>query len=242
MYRGNRIAVVIPVYNEERFIGGTVEQVPPFADEIYVIDDGSCDNTANVVNTLVRPRVRLIQHERNKGLGAAMSTGYKAALADKMDIVVKIDGDGQMPLELLEYLVAPIAEGKADYTKGDRLSNPEYRKGMPRFRLFGNLLLTWLTRVASGYKRLSDPQNGYTAISRKALEKINIDWIFPYYGAANDVLIQLGANNLRVRDIPMPAKYGGERSSIKYLVYIPRVSSLLLRRFVWRLWRKYIKR
>ena len=242
MYKNRRIGIVIPCYNEERFIRGVIEEMPSFADRIYTIDDGSRDNTADVVKSLSDPRVTLIRHGANKGLGAAITTGYKAALKDGVDIIVKLDGDGQMPADYIESLLIPLVEGKADYTKGDRLSNLSDRKGMPRMRLFGNLLLTWLSRIATGYWHLSDPQNGFTAISKKALEDIKPDTLYSFYGNANDVLVRLNINNFKIQDVPMPSRYGEEKSSIKYRTYIPKVSLLLLRRFVWRLWKKYIKR
>lgn len=240
MYRGHKISVIIPVYKEENFIRNTISSLPDFIDKIHVIDDGSPDKVSHVVKSLPDTRVELIQHEVNKGLGAAICTGYKAALKEQIDIVVKIDGDGQMNPDYMKDLLIPIVDKKADYTKGDRLSNPEHRRVMPKFRLIGNFILTWQTRIASGYWHVSDPQNGYTAISRKALENIDINNIYSYYGAANDILVKLNASNLKVADVPMPAVYGKEKSSIKYKEYIPKVSSLLLRRFLWRLRVKYI--
>ena len=240
MYKGNKIGVVIPAYNVERFIKDTIDEVPAFVDRIYIIDDGCYDNTANIVQVLSNHNVYLVQHGRNKGPGAATVTGYQAALKDKMDIVVKLDGDGQMPSERIEHLIMPIIENGVDYTKGDRLSNPAHRGNIPKFRLFGNILLTGLTRIASGYWHLSDSQNGFVAISKRALENIDVATIYPYYGYLNDILVRLSVNNFRVLDIPMPAKYQGEKSSIKYKFYIPKVSFLLLRRFLWRLWRKFV--
>lgn len=241
MYKEHRVAVVIPAFKVEKFIRNTIEGLPSFVDRIYVIDDGSPDGTADVVLSLNHSRVNLIRHETNRGPGAALSTGYQAALADNMDIAVKVDGDGQMPPEQIENLILPLVEGRADYTKGDRLCNSEYCQSMPRFRLFGNRMLTWLTRLASGYWHLSDAQNGFTAISKKALQSINQN-LYPYYGYLNDLLAQLNVHRFEVIDIPMPAKYGSEKSSIKYRVYIPKVSFLLLRRFLWRLWKKYLRR
>lgn len=242
MYKQYRVGVVIPAYNVEGFIRETVEELPAFVDRIYVVDDGSVDNTALVVRSLgENGRLRLIQHPQNKGPGAATSSGYKAAMADGIDIIVKSDGDGQTPLEYLEDILIPIAQGDADYTKGDRLSNSGYSNGMPKFRRVGNFLLTWLTRIASGYWRVNDPQNGFTGISRCALEKIEVGTIYPYYGYLNDMLVRLNICDCRVQDIPMPAKYGNEKSSIKYRRYIPKMSALLLRKFLWRLRRKYAR-
>ena len=235
MYENKKISVVIPAYNVEKHLKSTIEELPAFIDRVYVIDDGSSDNTACVVETLSNSRVCLIKHKTNKGPGAAMATGYKAALNDKMDIVVKLDGDGQMLPEEIRSLISPIIEKKVDYTKGDRLSNSNHRRTMPKFRLFGNFLLTWLTRIASGYWHVNDTQNGFVAISRQALENINIETIYPYYGYLNDILVRLNVSGFKFQDVPMPAKYGDEKSSIRLRSYIPKVCFFLVTRFLWRL-------
>ncbi len=240
MYKGHKIGVVVLAYNVEKFIVSTVEELPNFVDKVYVIDDGSVDKTAEVVRNLGYPQVILIEHGKNKGPGAGLKTGYQAALSDDIDITVKVDGDGQMPVEYMEPLIDPIVLGKADYTKGDRLSRVENRKGMPRFRLFGNLILTWLNRIASGYWNINDPQNGYTAISKSALNIVNSNNIYAYYGYLNDILVQLNIHHFKVIDVQMPSKYGEEKSSIKLRKYIPKLSAFLLRRFLFRLKRKYI--
>jgi len=240
MYDGREVGVVVLAYNVSEFIGDTIRSLPDFIDKIYVIDDGNVDNTSELVKSLNHNSVKLVQHETNMGPGAALSTGYKAALEDKMDIIVKVDGDGQMPADRIDDMIIPIIEGKADYAKGNRISNKDYRQGMPRFRLVGNLLLTWLTRIASGYWHLSDSQNGFTAISKAALQKINLE-LYPYYGYLNDILIQLNICSVRILEISMPAKYGKEKSSIQLRTYIPKLSFFLLRRFLWRLSVKYFR-
>lgn len=241
MYGSYKIGVVILAYNTEKQVRSTIENLPDFVDMIYAINDGSTDKTAEVIRNHKYSRVNLIQHERHGGPGLALSTGYKAALMDDMDIIIKVDGDDQMPLEQIESLIIPIAEGKADYTKGDRLSVPEHRQGMPHLRLFGNLILTWLTRITSGYWQLNDSQNGFTAICKDALQSVNLD-LYSYFGYLNDLLVQLNTHHCKIQDVPMPAKYGAEKSSIRLAVYIPKVSFLLMRRFLWRLWRKYLWR
>jgi hypothetical protein len=175
------------------------------------------------------------------GPGAAMSTGCCAAIKDSMDVIIKLDGDGQMSAVQMEDLIRPIAEGEVDYTKGDRLSVPGYQTGMPRFRLFGNHLLTALTRIASGYWRVNDTQNGYVASSRRALECININTIYPYYGYLNEILVRLNAKGFKIQDVAMPAKYGSEKSSIKFKRYLFKVSLILLTRFIWRMRYKYFR-
>ncbi|WP_433630403.1 glycosyltransferase family 2 protein [Halomicrococcus sp. NG-SE-24] len=183
-----------------------------------------------------------IRHEQNRGAGGAIKTGYLAAREDRVDVTVTIDADGQMDPEMMTRFIDPIAAGDAEYTKGDRLTNPEFRDNMPTFRLVGNWLLTGLTRIASGYWDLSDPQNGYTAISLAALEAVDIGSMYEYYGYCNDLLVKLNVAGMRVVDVPMPASYGDEESNIDYIDYIPKVSLMLLRNFFWRLATRYRSR
>lgn len=240
MYNQRKIGVIILAYNVGRFLKMTIEGLPVFIDQVYVIDDGSSDNTTNVVEALSNSRLRLIKHKTNQGPGAAIATGFKAALKDGIDIAVKIDGDGQMYPEKIEGLITPIIEGRVDYTKGERLSKPIYRRGMPRHRLLGNILLSWLTKIASGYWSINDPQCGFVAISKQAMKSIDIESIYPYFGYLNDILIRLNVKGFKVQDIPMPVKYGEEKSSIRMAVYIPRVSFLLLKKYFYRLKAKYL--
>jgi glycosyltransferase involved in cell wall biosynthesis len=239
MYKDFKIGTVVLAYNVGDRLEKTVRGVPGFVDRVYVVDDGSRDNTAASMEALADRGVSLIRHERNMGPGAAMATGCRAAFNDGMDIVIKIDGDGQMSMEHMESLINPIVAGEADYTKGDRISTPGYQKGIPGFRLFGNRLLTVLSRISSGYWSVNDTQNGYVAISRGALEDIDIDTIYHYYGYLNDILVRLNARGYRIRDVAMPAKYDGEKSSIRLERYIFKVSLILLTRFVWRLQYKF---
>ncbi len=185
-------------------------------------------------------RVVPIQHRENLGAGGAIKTGYLAALADKIDIVPTIDGDGQMDLEQLPKLLDPIVEDKADYAKGNRLLYKEFRSEMPAFRFFGNSILTFLTKIASGYWKTMDPQNGYTAISGYALANVGIENMYEYYGYCNDLLVKLNAKGMRVADVAIPAVYGDEESSINYTTYIRKVSGMLLKNFFWRLKVKYL--
>lgn len=176
-----------------------------------------------------------IRHETNQGRGGAVKTGYRAALADGMDIIVVMDGDGQMDPGQLDRLIDPIVTGVADYAKGNRLATAESRDGMSTWRLFGNALLTGLTRVASGYWQMTDPQSGYTAISRETLQWLDIDELYDDYGFLNDILVCLNANDARIVDVPMPAVYGDEKSGIQYHSFVPRLSLLLAAGFIRRL-------
>ena len=242
LYRGKRVAVVMPAYNEELLIGETLAGLPDFVARVYVINDCSTDRTQQVIEHCAEndPTIVSIEHETNLGPGAAICTGCRAALRDGMDIVATMDGDNQMDPHFIPELLDPIIDGKCDYTKGNRLASPEYRKGMSRWRFVGNSMLTLLTKIASGYWQLMDPQNGYTAISARALERIDLDTIYPRYGYLNDILVKLNIQGFRVVNVPHPSRYGREKSSIKYSTYIPRVSRLLLRDFFGRLKSKYV--
>lgn len=241
MYRDKKIAVVVPAYNEEILIKDTITSVPDYIDRIYAVNDCSTDKTAEIVEALAKDdqRIRCINHEKNGGVGAAIITGYRRALEDQMDVIAVMAGDNQMDPAILKSFLDPIIEGKADYTKGNRLLSPGFRKGMSSWRYFGNSVLTFLTKVSSGYWQMVDPQNGYTVVSSEALEKIDLDSVYPRYGYCNNMLCKLNVQGLRVMDINHPARYGNEKSKIRYGSYIVKVSNLLLSDFLWRLKMKY---
>ncbi len=242
-YRGRRIAVVVPAYNEEELIGEVLDGIPDYVAKVYAVNDGSSDRTGEIIEDYARrdPRVVPIHHSPNRGVGAAITSGYKRAIEDGMDIAAVMAGDNQMDPAYLPALLDPIVEGRADYTKGNRLINEAYRKGMPAWRSFGNSILTFLTKIASGYWQMMDPQNGYTAISVKALAELPLDSIYQGYGYCNNLLVWLNIHNMTVRDVAIPARYGREKSKIRYSTYIPRVSRLLLSNFLFRLKTKYIQ-
>ena len=241
-YRGHTIAVVVPAYNEEVLIGETLESIPGFVTRIYAVDDCSDDRTWNIIRDHAEKDWRIIpiHHEENKGVGASIITGYKKAQKDGMDIAAVMAGDNQMDPAFLPKLLDPIINGKCDYTIGNRLISPVYRKGMSKWRFFGNAVLTFLTKMASGYWKMVDPQNGFTAISARAMERITLDDIYPQYGYCNDLLVKLNVWGFRVINVPHPARYGREKSGIKYSSYIFKVSWLLFKDFLWRLKMKYI--
>lgn len=260
MYKGKHVAVVVPAYNEERFVGEVIETVPGFVDRIYPVDDCSTDDTWHEIRTAAarvnvetepapeltgvtdggRPdRVVPLRLDRNRGVGGAIKEGYRRALADGADVIAVMNGDGQMDPAQLDRLLEPVVEGRAAYAKGNRLQSSEHWTGMSRWRLFGNVLLTQLTRIASGYWQMTDPQNGYTAVSAAALEAIDLDAVYERYGFLNDMLVRLNATDVRIADVEMRAIYGDESSSIRYSRFVPRLSALLLTGFLWRLRRKY---
>jgi glycosyltransferase involved in cell wall biosynthesis/ActR/RegA family two-component response regulator len=242
-YREQNICVVIPAYNEELLIGRTLESVPDYIFRIYAVDDASTDRTPEIIREYAEKDVRIthIRHEVNAGVGASIATGYREALKEGMDIAVVMAGDNQMDPAYLPQFLDVIINRQADYAVGNRLQGSEFRTGMPRLRFFGNALLTLLTKIASGYWQLMDPQNGYTAISRRALERIEPGTIYPRYGYCNDILVKLNAYGFKAVNINHKARYNiGEISGIKYRTYIFRLSRLLLKDFLWRLKEKYV--
>ena len=241
MYQSYKLGIVVPVYNEEKLIVETLEGIPPEADRIYVVDDGSVDTTRQIIEGFNGDRFCVLSHSQNRGVGAAIVTGYKKALEENMDIAVVMDGDNQMDAKHLPELLAPIIKGKADFAKGNRLSNLQHRRGMSNWRFFGNWVLTLLTKIASGYWRIVDSQNCYTAVTRDTLKRIDLDRVYPRYGYCNDFLVKLNVAGCRVVDVPIPARYGKERSKIRYNLFITTVPPLLLRGFLWRLRMKYFK-
>jgi glycosyltransferase involved in cell wall biosynthesis len=259
MYRNNHVAVVVPAYNESSYVGEVIETVPDFVDRVYAVDDHSTDGTwdelcetADVMNASTRVDTPIadggqgedrfvvpIRHVENIGLGGAIKTGYRRAYADGMDVVAVMYGNGQMDPAILDRILDPVVSGRADYAKGNRLTTTD-RRGMPAVRRFGNLTLSLLTKIASGYWQMLDPQNGYTAISRRALDSLDIDALRDQYGFVNDVLIRCNAAGLRVADVPMCARYGDERSQVRLSKFVPSVSRLLVSGLLWRLRTRYL--
>lgn len=247
MYKNKKISLVIPAHNEERLIGPTLEGVPETIDRVYVIDDASQDSTCEVVEkyALIDPRVELIRHEVNKGVGAAIITGYQRSSADGYDIAVVVGGDNQMPLEVVEELLEPVANGEVDYTKGNRFLMPQVGlDGMPWTRFIGNALISIMTKMASGYYKIYDVVDGYTAISKRAIDMIDWGKAWKGYGYPMDFLVRLNAYGLKVRDIPRRAIYleGERQSQIKGIDYALRVTPMMVRGFFWRLLSKYLVR
>jgi dolichol-phosphate mannosyltransferase len=229
------IAVVVPAYNEERLLPKTLASIPDFIDQVIVVDDASRDATSESALRSKRPGLTVERHAHNQGVGAAIVTGYKRALRQGADIVVVMAADAQMDPSDLRPLLAPIVEGHADYTKGNRLSHPEVFRVMPWSRLAGSYALSLLTRPLSGYWSLLDSQCGYTAIHRRALERLDLDALYPRYGYPNDLLIQLGARRLRAQDVTVRPVYGDETSGFRPLTVAPKIMYVLGRALVKRL-------
>jgi glycosyltransferase involved in cell wall biosynthesis len=240
---GKRVGVVVPAHDEEQLIVETLGSMPDLVDRIYVVDDASADATAERAGTVSDPRVEVIRHEQNGGVGAAIVTGYRRALAEGIDVVCVMAGDGQMDPADLETLAGAVARGEVDYAKANRLVTGQAWNLMPRSRYLGNAMLSLLTKIASGYWHIADSQSGYTAIGRPTLAQLDLDRLYRRYGFPNDMLVALNIWNARVRDFPSRPIYGvGERSGIRLARVVPAISWLLLRRFFWRLGEKYVIR
>jgi dolichol-phosphate mannosyltransferase len=238
-----RIGVVIPCYRVTEHILSVLGAIGPEVGAIYVVDDACPQASGRFVQERVRdPRVRVLVRPENGGVGAAVMTGYRAALADGCAVVVKIDGDGQMDPQLLPRFVRPILEGRADYTKGNRFFNPVDVQGMPPLRLFGNTALSFMTKLSSGYWTLFDPTNGYTAIHAKLLAHLPLDRIATRYFFESDMLFRLGTLRAMVLDIPMPARYADEVSSLNIPAVLPGFLAGNTRNFFKRLVYNYFLR
>jgi glycosyltransferase involved in cell wall biosynthesis len=233
VFRGLRIAVVVPAFNERNKIAATVATVPDLVDDVIVVDDASRDDTAAQAAAAARSHpatVEVIRHAANRGVGGAITTGYRRALALGADIAVVMAGDGQMDPGDLPALLAPIARGDADYVKGNRFLHPEIWTAMPATRIVGNAVLSAATRVTSGYRHVFDSQCGYTAIHRRALTTIELDELFPRYGYPNDLLSRLHVANMRVVDVPVRPIYGAAwRSGINLTTAFHPIPWVLIR-------------
>lgn len=247
MYRDRKIALVIPAYNEEKLISRTLEGVPELIDAIYVIDDKSPDNQNEVIMACAArdPRIHLISHEENQGPGGAIITGYLQASRDAHDVAVVVGGDFQMNLSEVTSFLDPVIDGTADYAKGNRFMLSQLQDTlakMPKIRLIGNWIITVLTKIASGYYKTMDVVDGYTAISKKAIDVIDWSRAWKRYGYPMDFLIRLNAYGFRIVEVPRTAVYlpGERQSQIKGLSYALKVSPMLIRNFFWRLNFKYL--
>lgn len=235
-----------PAHNEETQIGKVIETMPNFVDRIVVVDDCSNDRTIEVVKKYQKNKngvVVLIRHETNQGVGGAIATGYKWARDNDFDVAVVMAGDGQMDPKDLPDILDPVVEGRADYTKGNRLLTGEAYQKIPKVRYFGNAFLSLLTKIASGYWHIADSQSGYTAINKKALEMIDWDEMYKRYGQPNDLLVRLNIYNFKIRDVLVAPVYNiGEKSGIKIKKVVFTIGWLLIKMFFWRMKEKYVIR
>jgi glycosyltransferase involved in cell wall biosynthesis len=242
---GKRVAVVVPAYNEAVLLPQTLARIPSFVDRVYVVDDASTDATADRARQAEAAdrRVILVSHERNRGVGAAIVSGYKRAVEERMDVACVMAADNQMDPDELSSLVDPVAAGEVDYAKANRLFTGQAWELIPHSRYLGNAVLSLLTKIASGYWHVADSQAGYTAISLPMLESLDLDRIYPRYGFPNDMLVHLNVWNARVRDVPSQPIYNvGEKSGIRLRHVVPKISWLLTKAFFWRMKEKYVIR
>lgn len=211
-----KVAVVIPSYKVVDHILGVIAAIGPECERIYVVDDCCPQQSGAYVQQHCQDvRVRLLRHDTNQGVGGAVCSGYRAALAEGMDVVVKIDGDGQMDPALLPQFLRPIIAAEADYCKGNRFYYLESLRSMPTLRLFGNAVLSLITKVSSGYWDLFDPTNGYTAIHAAVLRLLPLEKLSKRYFFESDMLFRLNVLRAVVVDVPMHARYGNETSNLR---------------------------
>jgi dolichol-phosphate mannosyltransferase len=232
-----RVAVVVPSYRVKSHVLAVIDAIGPEVSRIFAVDDCCPEGSGDFIEAHVTdPRVRVLRNVRNKGVGGAVVTGYRAAIEEGMDIVVKVDGDGQMDPALIPRFVAPVAAGEADYAKGNRFFSVTAVRSMPKLRLFGNAVLSFLTKLSSGYWSVFDPTNGYTAVHTRALAALDLDCLSERYFFETDMLIRLGEIRAVVVDVPMRAVYGDEVSGLK----INRILSEFLRKHMKAILRRII--
>jgi glycosyltransferase involved in cell wall biosynthesis len=245
MYKGKVISVVVPCFNEEHQIHKVVETMPVFVDHIVIVDDKSTDGTISRCLELknYHRRIVLVSHDENQGVGGAIASGYIWSRDNGVDAAAVMAGDAQMDPNDLPALLDPIVSGEVDYSKGNRLIWRGAYHMIPKKRFFGNSMLSFLTKIASGYWHVADSQTGYTVVNRSALDVIDWTSMYKRYGQPNDLLIRLNIENFRVRDIPVRPVYGvGEVSGIQIRRVIFTISQVLIKGFLRRMWEKYVVR
>jgi dolichol-phosphate mannosyltransferase len=237
------LAVVIPCYRVRHHILSVIAGLLPQVDAIYVVDDQCPERTGDFVASAVSdPRVKVIRNPTNEGVGGATMAGYAAAADDGHDVLIKIDGDDQMDPAYLAALIAPIIRGHADYTKGNRFFSRRFYDGMPAIRIFGNAVLSFVTKISTGYWDIMDPTNGYTAIHASVLPLLEVEQVAKRYFFETDMLFRLGLIRAVVRDVPIPARYAGEVSSLKIHRALPTFLAAHVLRFAKRLIYQYFIR
>lgn len=243
MLKGKKIVLLVVAYNEEHMIEGVLAKVPDYVDHVLLVDDCSLDNTSERARQAADEHglsLEIVRHEVNRGSGAAHSTGFRKALEAPFDVLVCIDGDGQMDLRLAQAMVEPIVDGDVDATKANRLHIDYSWQDIPRVRLYGSIALSLMTKLVSGYWNVFDSQSGYFAMSRDCVEKVAPSDLFPRFGWPNDLLVSLNTFSKRLGEVATPAIYNiGERSKLKpFKVALP-IFLLLTRLYVRRLFKKY---
>lgn len=240
MYQGAVVAAVVPAYKEEAHIATVITTMPDYVDRIVVVDDCSPDSTSEKAAATADPRLALVRHEVNKGVGGAILTGHRTAMSLGADVCVVMAGDAQMDPEYLPNLLDAVTDGGYGFAKANRFFRVGSYAGMPRYRVVGNVLLSFITKFASGYWHLFDPQNGYTAVRTSVLQELPLDQIANRYSFENDLLIHLNIRQVSAVDVPIPAVYGSEVSSIRLSRVVPELLALLFKGFWRRVWYRYV--
>ena len=240
MYKGATIAAVVPAFREEKMIALVIETMPEFVDHIVIVDDCSPDDTSGAVRRVDDPRVTLIRHEINQGVGGAIITGHIEAMNLGADVNVIMAGDAQMDPEHLPALLDRVTDDGYGFAKANRFYAPESFAGMPRHRVMGNIVLSFMTKFASGYWNLFDPQNGYTAVRTEVLRRVPLERVAKRYSFENDLLIHLNVLQVSATDVPIPAVYGDEVSSIRLSKVVPELLHRLTVGFWTRIWYRYV--
>jgi glycosyltransferase involved in cell wall biosynthesis len=241
VYEGRRVAVVMPAYNVQSRVAEAVRTVPDFVDDVVVVDDASEDSTAQVLAGMSRPGLSVLTHGKNRGVGAAICSGAAHAMTRGAEVIAVMAGDGQMDPGDLASVLDPVARGAADYVKGNRFAHEDIWRVMPKSRLAGNMVLSVLTRVTSGYWHIFDSQCGYTAISAQALGAVR-GRFYSRYGYPNDLLARLRAVNARVSEVPVRPVYDGQASGIRPRTVVYPILFVLLRSMARRLWQTHGRR
>ena len=246
MYAEKAIMVVVPAHNEEKLIGRVIETMPEYVDKIIVVDDCSTDNTCVVLKELQAKypsRLFFIRHSVNQGVGGSIATGYQWCLDQHADVAVVMGGDAQMDPTDMPALLDPVISGRVDFAKGNRLFTGDAWNQIPKVRYLGNSVMSLLTKIASGYWQIADSQCGYTALNHDVLKTIDWNQMYKRYGQPNDLLVRLNIYNFRVCDVKIRPVYNiGEKSGVKPIRMIPRLSWLLTRLYFYRMWQKYVIR
>lgn len=242
MYRGRRIAVVIPCYEIARHIRDVVDTIPDIIDDVVLVDDGSTDDLHAQLQQIQRAGMIVLRHDNNQGLARAMTTGLRAAVGCGADIIVKMNGDGQMDPVHLVRLLRPIVRQEADFTKGNRFVHRRDLRGMPPVRMFGNLGLSFVTKLASGYWNIFDPTNGYIALRREVVENLEMERLGPGYFFETSLLVEAYLTGAVLKDIAIPSRYADEESSLSPGKILVRFPWLLVRAGVRRILIRYFLR
>ncbi|MHA1224083.1 MAG: glycosyltransferase family 2 protein [Candidatus Heimdallarchaeaceae archaeon] len=238
MYEGKKVSITIPVYNESKHIQEVIENIPNYIDFIVVIDDASTDNTLRILNDINEKRLYIIKHDRNQGVGKSTLDGHNLGVEMGADILIRSDGDGQMDMSNLPKLIDPLIFDDIDYTKGNRMASKSLYKCMPKIRVLGNRILTFMTRAATGYWKLQDSQNGFTAIKVETYNLLRQKHIKNDYRFENSMLYELSLVKAKIKEVDMPAIYGDEKSSIRLATFIPKMLIFLAKLFFNRIFRK----